>query len=615
MKFNFTTFSLLLTITFLLLLPSYCFSQSGGTLAKVGDNIISPEEFKYRFELSPHIFPRDETDVDSMKVDFLYSIIAEKLWADEASKMGFTNNARFLFFFTPLKDMYVRDALFQEEIKSKVNISSDDIVEGVRKIASTLDLSMITSGNKNTIDTIYKQLSSGAEPDSLVHEHRDVYLARQDINFGDLRDEDLENKLYSLLPGMITGPVKSDNSYTVFYLNGKNDNRKLKDIQDVDEEVKKIISNRRTERQYNKYLNKLLSGITVVPYEKSFYTFADAVMAALTEQKMQPVKEDSTHQKFYLDETAVYRIKSDLSKETLNRTLFDVNNKSFSLSDFLAYFSLNDFSVETLEKQKVYSALSQTLKDFIRLSIITIEGYRQNLQNSAGVKEQLSMWKSNYLAQMYKNQFLDSVSISDDDVYEYYLKSLKGGSGIKQVKVLEFRTDSLAYFEKIFDEMDKGRDFKDIINSINLSGKDTEVKESGFFAVTANEVGRAADKMKPGDVYGPLKRFNSYEVFQLLDVKETADSVLKEYESVKEGIRQELIYKTMAARLTDNTKGLLSKYHIEVNPEALQNIDTGSMNMFVHRYMGFGGRIAAVPFTSPIIEYKKIRQIMQEVLP
>ncbi len=603
-----------LILLFITLSP-FSFPQSGTSVARVGDDYISQDEFKYRFELSPHIFPEDETDIDSMKLDFLYSIIAEKLWSDEAENLGYTNNERFNFFFSPLKDMYVRDALFKQEVSSKVNVSPEDIINGIRKYSTTLDISVITSGDKNTIDSTYDLLSSGIEPDSLIPDMKNIYITRQKIIFGDLKDEDLENKLYSLLPGMITQPLLFDNSYAVFYLHDKESNETKKDIQDVNEEVKKIIKNRRIERQYNIYLKNLLSGITVIPADDLFYKFADAVLTALTEQKKQIEDEGGTPEKYYLDETAVYKIKERLGTETLKRTLFKIDNKEFSLSDFLAYFTLNDFTVYDLEKQKVYSELSRELKTFIRLSVITIEGYRQNLQNSSEVKSQLSMWRSNYLAQIYKNRFLDSVNVSDEDVYDYYLKSLKSNSGIKQVKVLEFRTDSLVAFENIFDEMAKGRNFRDIINHLNSKGTDEEMKETDFFPVTANEIGRIADKMKPGEVYGPLKRFNKYEVFQLIDKKETADSILKKFESVKDGIRQELIYKEMASKLTDNTKELLSKYNVEINPQVLHDIQTGSLNMFVHRYMGFGGRIAAVPYTSPIIEYKKIRQIMQELLP
>ncbi len=591
------------------------FPQQGDAAARVGSNYISSDEFKYRFELSPHIFPEDETDIDSMKLDFLYSIIAEKIWADEADKMGYADNKRFLFFFSPLQDMYVRDALFQKEIKSKINVSSADILNGVGKYLSTLNMTIISAGDKITMDSIYSLLSAGTDPDSLEPRINNIQISQQKINFGELKDEELENKLYDLLPGMITTPVKSDGSYAVFYLKGKDKKETSKTRQDIEEEVKKIISNRRTERQYNFYLEELLSGITVKPDDKLFYKFADETLKALIEQKEQIEKEGAAPEKFYIDETAIYKIRERLGSKALNSTFFEINKKPVLLSDFLSFFTLNDFMVNNLEKQNIYSKLNNALKTFIQLSVITMEGYRQNLQNSSAVKNQLEMWKSNYLAQMYKNQFLDSVSVSDDDVYEYYLESLKSESGIKQVKVLEFKTDSLAFFEKIFDEMEKGRNFREIISEFNPAGSEAELTESGYFPVTANEIGRTADKMKIGEVYGPLKRLNRYEVFQLVDVKETTDSLMKKFESLKDGIRQELIYKRMAGKLTENIKELLPKYHVQTNPQVLHNINTGSLNMFVHRYMGFGGKIAAVPYTSPIIEYKKIRQIMQEYLP
>ena len=55
-------------------------------LAKVGNTEISPIELKYRFEVSPKEI--GDFDSDSSKVNFLYSLIAEKLWAYEAESLS-----------------------------------------------------------------------------------------------------------------------------------------------------------------------------------------------------------------------------------------------------------------------------------------------------------------------------------------------------------------------------------------------------------------------------------------------------------------------------------------------------------------------------------------------
>ena len=66
------------------------------------------------------IFHHDKNiDPDSIKYDFLYSLIAEKLWAKEAEDLGVTNTDKYNFIFKPLEDMFVRDALLKLKLKIK----------------------------------------------------------------------------------------------------------------------------------------------------------------------------------------------------------------------------------------------------------------------------------------------------------------------------------------------------------------------------------------------------------------------------------------------------------------------------------------------------------------
>ena len=81
---------------------------------------ITAKEFKLRYELSPYIPSDKNIDPDSIKYDFLYSLIAEKLWAKDAENLGIANTDKFRFIFGPLEEMFVRDALFKIEIDDKV---------------------------------------------------------------------------------------------------------------------------------------------------------------------------------------------------------------------------------------------------------------------------------------------------------------------------------------------------------------------------------------------------------------------------------------------------------------------------------------------------------------
>ena len=64
-----------------LLFPAFAISQSeSDVLAKIGSDKITVEEFQNRFDFMPHL-NYSSSNIDSIKKEFLYSLVAEKLWA------------------------------------------------------------------------------------------------------------------------------------------------------------------------------------------------------------------------------------------------------------------------------------------------------------------------------------------------------------------------------------------------------------------------------------------------------------------------------------------------------------------------------------------------------
>jgi len=67
--------------------------------------------------------------------------------------------------------------------------------------------------------------------------------------------------------------------------------------------------------------------------------------------------------------------------------------------------------------------------------------------------------------------------------------------------------------------------------------------------------------------------------------------------------------------MIDNTVNLAHKYGVKVNENLLYNLPVTNYNMMVYRYMGFGGRLLAVPLTPTFIEWVEKWQKSQPDLP
>ncbi len=67
--------------------------------------------------------------------------------------------------------------------------------------------------------------------------------------------------------------------------------------------------------------------------------------------------------------------------------------------------------------------------------------------------------------------------------------------------------------------------------------------------------------------------------------------------------------------LNERTVALASKYSVSINSQMLPGIAGRTLPMYVYRFIGFGGRITAAPFTSPMYQWIKDYQKMNNVNP
>ena len=240
------------------------FAQNDESIvAHVGNVKITAKEFKVRFELSPYIPVNKEIDTDSIKYDFLYSLIAEKRWAMDAEKMGIVKTKQFDFYFKPIEDLFVRDALFKQEVENKVTVSKSDLEKGIGKSQFTQVVRFISSQDSVSIFEFHKQLKSITNIDSLIPLFNSIDDTIIDVKFGDLDNETIEDTIYSLKKGSFSNPFQVDNGWIIFYCR---DNvftpLNLGDQQAI-ENIRKPIKRRKLEILFNEYRNNLLKGTNV----------------------------------------------------------------------------------------------------------------------------------------------------------------------------------------------------------------------------------------------------------------------------------------------------------------------------------------------------------------
>ncbi len=570
-------------------------------LVKVGTSGITTDEFQQRFELIPQITSGVKRSFDKKKSDLLHSLIAEKLWALEAQELRIDTSDIMQITFKTIEKMFIRDALYKIEITDKVKISNEEKLEGLKRIYFNLDLDVIHFADSISANRIFNLLKNGITFDS-VKILSQYNASNIEIKYGELK-EPVEDILYNLQEGEYTAPVKSISGWLIFRLLKKEpaliENRNQA-LLNVDE----IIKQRKIEKYYDEFYGKFFSSKRVETDGALFWSITDKITQHLSEKKFGKSFPDS--ESVYLDTKDLLNIERQLGSDTLNMKFIKLDESPITVKQFLREFFFDGFYSANVKPNAIASKMNSRVKTFIEQELLAREGYKRGLQNLPEVKTSISMWRDNYLAKILKNMLIDSIKVSDAEVYDYYSnKNAIADSSLMEVNILEILTDSLDVVESVMSELAKGTDFRTLA-SIHTKRVWTKNNggEFGFFPVTMyGDIGRIAAAMNIGEIYGPIKLPEGYSIFKLIDKKDLEIDSTLTYEQAKGEIRKNLAYKKSADFFIDYTVKLANKFGVAVNEQIFNSISVSDQNMFVYRYMGFGGRINAVPMAIPFSEW------------
>ncbi len=587
-----------LLISLIILLFNNLYPQNDlSVVAQIGNDKITAKEFKLRLELSPYIPENQNIHPDSTKYDFLYSWIAEKLWSDEAERLGISNTEKFKFYFKPLEDLFVRDALFKKEIEQKVSLNGNDINNGIMKYQAKLNTQMVIASDSANIFNFYKKINAGMNFDSLISINKNLSSKDIEVKLGSLADEEIEDLVYSLKINQFTQSIKSDIGWVLFRLKDKI----LTPIDITNKEtIRKIedtIKERRIRNRYEQYLKELLSNITININPEPFNFIANSIWLNLKKHTSNENKPNY----FELTESDFEYIISSTPKSKLDETLFNIADKKISNESFLSQLAFGGFSTDKLDSVAVLKKLEKRVKQFVESQLITKEAYSQQLNLSEAVRNDLSKWREKYLAQFYFVSVLDSIETSENDVYNFYLNQSQEKSNLQLVNVRILTLKDLDTIAVVLDEIKSGKDFGEIVKAygrtdslVNILGE-TNLRP----IISLGYIGSIVGNLKINEIYGPVQRQNSYSLLQVIERKEPDDSVQVSFESIKNQLKEKLRLKLLADRLNETTAKLAERNDVKIFSDQVNAIKNPEIPMFLHRLMGFGGRIAGMPLVTP----------------
>ncbi|HOJ19495.1 MAG: hypothetical protein GX452_09500 [Ignavibacteriales bacterium] len=592
------------------------FPQQDKVVAKIGNQTITLDEFRKRYQLTPQYERSGQYTEEAAIMKFMYSIIAEKLWALEAENLGMDTSSLMQNTFKALEKMHVRDGLFRSEIESKVSYNENDLMTGLQRMRTDLKLLFLFSFDEDEINSLYSKLAGGAKFDSLLATRSEVQFQEEPliIEFGKL-DEDIENMLYSLKQGEFSKPVKETEGWLIYFVKERVDKYITADEQQkLLSKVKTTIKTRRTDAEYQKFYRSFFSGKRVETDGLIFWSLVEKVRNILQTKKDSGLVLKNNEAKLRPDD--LLAIEKEFGPDTLAMPFIKFPDQPLTLKEFLAYFFFEGFFSDQVTTEIIAAKLNARIKGMIEQELIAREGMKRGIQNLPEVKEDIQRWRDNYLYQLMIQSLMDSVIVTDKEITEFYQKASEDTISSLRVNLLEILTDSLEVVEKALNHITDEKSFREFASNhtkrLWTRGRGGEL---GLTPVSSlGELGRIARDMNIGDVYGPVKLDEGYSIIRLIE-KRDESLALNSLEEESAGLKESLTAQKYDNMLIDKTVSLARKYGVTVDEQVLINSGIKNLQMVVFRYMGFGGRITAVPLTPRFIEWVDPWREKQKELP
>lgn len=613
---------LFLIAALIFLTQSESFNQSFNQpyVARVGAKVISDSEFLERYEFTPgfrrHIKQMDDTN----KLEFLFTLIAEKLFALEAKNLRLDTTEVIQFSRKAFERMFVRDKLFQEEIRNKISVSEKELIEATLKNNSKLYVNFLFSQDKNEIEQLYNYLTQGIPFDSILVESPEYEEQKEPIEvlFGQM-EESIEDSLYKMKVGQFTKPMLTPDGWYIFKLVNKSQNFFLtdEDKENAKKTVVRIVENRKLIKRQKEFYAEYLRNKKVDVDPKLFEMLAQKISSIFEYKRKNFTYQEN--QPTYLDAYDVLKIENEIDAEKLSAPFVKFDKEPVTFKEFIRTLAFDGYNSKEYKINFIRASLDFQTKRFIEHELFYREGLKRGYNKLPEVQNEVERWLDNYLFQMLQNQIVDSIQVSDEELREYYEMMNQPKEFPTVVNIIEVLTDDLSIVDTVLNELKKGTDIRLLAARYSIrdftKGRNGEF---GKFPVTSyGEIGRIAASMQVGEIYGPLKVPEGYSIFKLIEKDTAYVEKPKTFEQVKEQYKQDLAFQKAKMKLTDYTYNLAMKYNIDLNISELDKIQVTRLPSFGIRNLGFGGKITAVPILAPNVEwaYRWIQRQNKKLIP
>jgi len=576
-------------------------------VARAGNVFVTEQEFLERFELLPSFGRNRASRLEAAKLELLYSIIAEKLLAQQAAESGIAKDTLIQIGIGETRKLLARDELYRQEIIQKVSVSSEEILRGKQRAVRQVSIRFIYVPREEDARFIHSQLRRSADFGNIQLDS--TYRAVRDtatVIFGDA-EEAIEQAAYGLRQGQISGVIRAGTGWYILSATAIARNPYYTSMTPdvLHERVATMLRRRKERNRLDEYLVDALKGKT------GYARPAPLRMLAGAMQEM--CRESGRDSVVFLTPQRAETLRGKAGP-AVDDTIAVAGERFWSLGEVIDRLAAKGFSIPQTGVKALPARLNTEMQILVQQELLAQEGLRRGLDTIPAVRRKMEMWSQYFLAGGMKDSVRRSIRVSEAEIWAY-MKSLDSGVAVPRVQIRELRTDSYVEMQEALVSLQNGASWSQVVSRWS---NDPEAKRRGglsvFFPITERPpIGALAAKMDVGERYGPIKVPGGVLFFELAaksapaTSRDTTSRPDRAYDDVRSMKERRAVTLTLAR--------LGKQMGFEVYTDRLRMLKVSPVPMMTFRLLGFGGRMFEVPFVEPELDWLNVDSPGGDVLP
>jgi hypothetical protein len=217
---------------------------------------------------------------------------------------------------------------------------------------------------------------------------------------------------------------------------------------------------------------------------------------------------------------------------------------------------------------------------------------------------------------MDREAITNGTKVSDAEVWAT-LKWRDSSVTVPQVQTRELRTATFNQMQTAMEDLGRGASMEDVVRKWS---SDPAARETGglspWFPVTDRPpIGEIASRLRPGERYGPLNLPGGPVYFEVTGMKsaplEGDTSLARRFLQA----RQETLEGKARRALTLRLASIAREKGVDVYSDRLKALKVTPIPMMTFRVLGFGGRMLAVPFVTPDLDWLGVDVSKENTVP